>query len=390
MHATIPSNYFPRPQQTLHGSLLLSYWWDADFSSDETPIIIPYRSFGFWTGTSQLKPQGSLNNYIKIFADYFADSIIIQIHALKFSIHNQATTRQRLLTQGSTSTTTWDFESSQNLFIGKEDRSSIELKILEDNVKPPFKISNSDILANFNKQDALTYEELPVGHTKEFHIPFSNMPHIIPDDQKYIITVIAMLHTDHGVGYLVVVFLTDVVQIWMPKPKHSSTRPTTDTAISTPTKKQKTECDMEASPSDSIGQTNQQGQDGYGYNMHETIPSNYFPRPQQTIHGSLPLSYWWDADFSSHQMPIIIPYRSLGFWTATSQLKPQGKADRSSIELKILEDNVKPPFKRSYIDIMADYNKQDALTYEELGVGHTKEFHITFSNMPHFIPDDQK
>ncbi|KAJ8891357.1 hypothetical protein PR048_010873 [Dryococelus australis] len=184
MHETVPSNYFSRVQQVIHGSLPLSYWWDADFSQDPRVIIIPYRSLGFWTGTFGLKPTDELHNYPKAFADLMNMSTLIQIHALKFSIHNQATTRQRLLTQGSTSTTTWDFESSQNLIIGKADRTSMELTISELEVRPPFRRTPMDIMANYDTQDPLTYEELAVGHTKEFNIPFNNMPHIIPDNQK--------------------------------------------------------------------------------------------------------------------------------------------------------------------------------------------------------------
>ncbi|KAJ8871141.1 hypothetical protein PR048_027446 [Dryococelus australis] len=62
-------------------------------------------------------------------------------------------------------------------------------------------------------------------------------------------------------------------------------------------------------PPSGVGQTGEGPQDGYGYDMYQTIPTNHFKRTQFVVHGTLPISYWWGANFSSDQRPICIPYR---------------------------------------------------------------------------------
>ncbi|KAJ8875924.1 hypothetical protein PR048_023832 [Dryococelus australis] len=174
MYPTVPSNHFTRTQQ-----------WDADFSTDQNPIALPYRSLGFWCGTSDLQPYSPCQNYVKQFQSILSYGILLQINSLEFQIHNQAVTRQRLLTQGSTSTTTWDFEGSQNLIIATGDRTATEITILESNCKPPFiRATSLDIMSAYAKQDIMTYEELAKGHTKICTIPHSKALHMMNADYK--------------------------------------------------------------------------------------------------------------------------------------------------------------------------------------------------------------
>ncbi|KAJ8876338.1 hypothetical protein PR048_020783 [Dryococelus australis] len=122
MYPTIPSNYYGTSQFTIHGTFPLSYWFDADFSENQKPIVLPYRNLAFWTGKSNLTPNNFFfSNYIANFWNVLQYCTSIKMFNFKFTIHNQATIRQCLLTQGQTSTTTWDFESSQNLILAHGD-----------------------------------------------------------------------------------------------------------------------------------------------------------------------------------------------------------------------------------------------------------------------------
>ncbi|KAJ8868108.1 hypothetical protein PR048_031917 [Dryococelus australis] len=169
MHPTSTSNYYPDYTVVTPGTFPMTYWFDTDFSSDQTPIVIPYRNLAFWLGTDEYKGNNTLNVRKKFFELNDSTSLGIAFHSPKMSITNQATLRQRLLTQGQTSTTTWDFEGSQNLVIAHGDRVYAEIQYTKANLKPPFLRSSYDFMPGYNDQDLLTYDELAIGHTKHFN-----------------------------------------------------------------------------------------------------------------------------------------------------------------------------------------------------------------------------
>jgi hypothetical protein len=85
-------------------------------------------------------------------------------HRFKFTITNQATTRKRLLTQGTTNTVTHDFETTQNLLIIWDNIRTRTMEV--DNTEittPPWAKGTDDLQAG---DCPWKIEELATGHTK--------------------------------------------------------------------------------------------------------------------------------------------------------------------------------------------------------------------------------
>lgn len=176
IYETIPSNYFNKTTGVFRGTATQTYWMDADYSTSSKPTFIPYRNLGFWFGTRSWKGNNTYP-WRKLFLGIAAGAHGIIFDNAKLSITNQATLRQRLLTQGQTSTTTWDFESSQNLIIATGDRMHYDHTYTEDAVSPPFVEATLSFMPDFEDQDLLTYEELAVSHTKHFTFPTPRPQH---------------------------------------------------------------------------------------------------------------------------------------------------------------------------------------------------------------------
>jgi hypothetical protein len=124
----------------------------------------------FWLG---LDIHG--NNTKQIYNNISQISYGVTWHSFDLTLYNQATTRKRLLTQGSTTTETIDFETSQNLMIltdvNKTHKNDITYP--SDFVPPGIKNTTFDLQSDayFCKT-----EELSTGHTK----PFSFTPEPLP------------------------------------------------------------------------------------------------------------------------------------------------------------------------------------------------------------------
>jgi hypothetical protein len=96
--------------------------------------------------------------------------------SFELQIYNQATTRKRLLTQGSTSYETIDFETSQNLLIGTDiNRTHTPSVLWPAEYEPPgHKYSGSDLQDGTN---FLKYEVLATGTSKKFFFTPESLPH---------------------------------------------------------------------------------------------------------------------------------------------------------------------------------------------------------------------
>jgi hypothetical protein len=112
MHDTISTIPIPIQTTHVHGEIKRSAWLNLSFcDSTCTGYAIPYHLLQFWLGLSETE-----NNTIQIFNTICQTAYGITWHHFNLSIYNQATTRKRLLTQGSTTYETIDFETSQNLY----------------------------------------------------------------------------------------------------------------------------------------------------------------------------------------------------------------------------------------------------------------------------------
>jgi hypothetical protein len=112
-HITPTTSTIPIQTTSVHGQIKRSFWINLSFcDSGPCGFVIPYHLLQFWTG---MNPNE--NNTLRIFNTLVNAAYGITWHNFDLSIYNQATTRKRLLTQGSTTYETIDFETSQNLMI---------------------------------------------------------------------------------------------------------------------------------------------------------------------------------------------------------------------------------------------------------------------------------
>jgi hypothetical protein len=139
-----------QPHQTthVHGELKRSVWLNLSFcESGNCGYLLPYQLLQIWTGLSELE-----NNTLRIFNAIAETAYGVTWHNFSLALYNQATTRKRLLTQGSTTYETIDFETSQNLMILTDVNNSHTPSIIWPNeFQPPgHKISGLDFQSGTN------------------------------------------------------------------------------------------------------------------------------------------------------------------------------------------------------------------------------------------------
>jgi hypothetical protein len=171
MHDTYSTIPIPIQNTHVHGEIKRSVWVNLQFCDSQcTGYALPYHLLQFWTGLSELE-----NNTLRIFNTIASTSYGVTWHSFTLSLYNQATTRNRLLTQGSTTYETIDFETSQNLMILTDVNNSHTPSVIWPNeFQPP-----GHRLTGLNLQDGTNYckiEELATGHTKHFNFSPEKLP----------------------------------------------------------------------------------------------------------------------------------------------------------------------------------------------------------------------
>jgi hypothetical protein len=172
MHPTTSVHISAWPT-TVNGKLIRTTWCDLDFSSsdEKKPIYVPYSAFHFWTGPDFKTSNNSLTNYMNC----HPAAVGAKYHRFKFTITNQATTRKRLLTQGTTNTITHDFETSQNLLLIWDNIRTRHIDVSNDEItKPPWVKGPDDMQSG---DCPWKIEELATGHTKTIVFTPDHPPH---------------------------------------------------------------------------------------------------------------------------------------------------------------------------------------------------------------------
>lgn len=171
MIPTISNIPIPIKLNHMHGQIKRSVWCNIDFC--DTGIcgyILPYHMLQFWVGINNKE-----NNTINMFNIISKAAYGVTWHSFDLSIYNQATTRKRLLTQGSTTYETIDFETSQNLMILTDmNKGRIHQINWPDEYKPPGNLNQVE-----DWQNGTNYckaEELATGHTKHFNFSPEKLP----------------------------------------------------------------------------------------------------------------------------------------------------------------------------------------------------------------------
>jgi hypothetical protein len=165
---TIP---IPMTTSHIHGEIVRSIWINMDFSNtDNKQYIVPYQLLQFWTGLDSQE-----NNSLQLFNKLSAAAYGITWYNFTLSIYNQATTRKRLLTQGSATYETIDFETSQNLLVltGVNNTNTPSV-VWPNEFHPPGRISRGT-----ESQSGTNYcklEEIATGTTKDFSFTPEQLP----------------------------------------------------------------------------------------------------------------------------------------------------------------------------------------------------------------------
>jgi hypothetical protein len=171
MHPT--TSTIPVPIQTthVHGEIRRSVWLNLNFcDSGNCGYVIPYHLLQFWTGVNPNE-----NNTMLTFNTLASAAYGVTWHDFSLHIYNQATTRKRLLTQGSTTYETIDFETSKNLMILTDVNNTHQPSIVWPNeFQPPgHKNTSQDMQSGTN---FCKIEELATGHTKTLNFSPEPLP----------------------------------------------------------------------------------------------------------------------------------------------------------------------------------------------------------------------
>lgn len=187
-------NYLSRSNLTTVIYTLKNKQW-IDFNCCENgqkASIIPYKNMQFWT--NEKTNQTIFNGLMKLSTGW-------EILSANINIENHSICRQRLITQGSTTVLTYDFETSQNLIIGHLTHGVYLHKPSINTTKEQIRKPIQTELEFFTDYDEFTYEEIPQKHIWHYNVPTSklnkqgllinteetiNINHLIPGETNYI------------------------------------------------------------------------------------------------------------------------------------------------------------------------------------------------------------
>jgi len=110
-------NIFNMGGQLVPFTIKWQKYLDVDFTSNQNPYIPPYQTLGFWTAlwdsTSRNLENAAAILNISTGLTFLHSELTLEVYAI---------TRLRLLQQGTTNVTTYNFETSENLYILLADR----------------------------------------------------------------------------------------------------------------------------------------------------------------------------------------------------------------------------------------------------------------------------
>lgn len=147
-----------------------------DFTADQGPLIIPYQMAAFWwsvyddaDGNNQSVQIAKALNNVCWGVTWMEGEITTEVYTV---------TRERLIQQGSTNYKTYDFETSQNLFMGLVDREQVTVTLTSAKQLAPNAYHSTIIKSLFDDQnDRITKIEIPQRMMHTFKVKFSQPPH---------------------------------------------------------------------------------------------------------------------------------------------------------------------------------------------------------------------
>lgn len=158
---------------TIYHVVKTQKYLDFNFVSDQNPYIIPYQTVGFWGSMwdqTNIGDNNSINimkalNNVALGVTWIKGEITFEVYAV---------TRQRLLT-GTTNQTTWDFETSQNMFIADADREPENYNLASAAATGPLAQHTTQTLLFNPNNDRYTKYELPQRNQYTREINFQKL-----------------------------------------------------------------------------------------------------------------------------------------------------------------------------------------------------------------------
>ncbi|QZA76130.1 capsid protein [Aedes aegypti densovirus] len=168
MSEMIPRNIMNKGNHTVYHVVKQQKYLDFNYVSNQNPYIIPYQTAGFWASMWDQTDIGS-NNTINIMKALNNVSVGVTWIKGEITFEVYAVTRQRLLT-GTTNQTTWDFETSQNMFIADADREPENFKLASAAATGPLAQQTTQTKLFNANNDRYTKYELPQRnqYTREY------------------------------------------------------------------------------------------------------------------------------------------------------------------------------------------------------------------------------
>lgn len=168
MSEMVPRNIMNKGNHTVYHVVKQQKLLDFNYVSNQNPYIIPYQTAGFWASMWDQTDIGS-NNTINIMKALNSVSVGVTWIKGEITFEVYAVTRQRLLT-GTTNQTTWDFETSQNMFIADADREPENYNLATAAATGPLAQQTTQTLLFNANNDRYTKYELPQRnqYTREY------------------------------------------------------------------------------------------------------------------------------------------------------------------------------------------------------------------------------
>ncbi|AYH52680.1 VP protein [Aedes albopictus densovirus] len=169
----VPRNIFNKGNHTIYHVVKTQKYLDFNYVTNQNPYIIPYQTAGFW---GSMWDQTDIENNQSINIMRALNAVALGVTWIKGEITFEvySVTRQRLLT-GTTNQTTWDFETSQNMFIADADREPENFNLATVAATGPLAQQTTQTLLFNSHNDRYTKYELPQRNQYTREINFQQL-----------------------------------------------------------------------------------------------------------------------------------------------------------------------------------------------------------------------
>lgn len=168
----ITRNIWNQRGEKIHFTLKRQEYTPLEFVSNTKPVILAYQIMDWWMPINESQNKKNYNKLTEM-------SWGVEYHKGKITIEVYAVLRQRLLQQGQTSYFTYDFETSQNLFVSTNRRgiANYAYGTSKTNGRKKFNDTRFDYEVYDAEIDMYDREEIPQREKKTIEIHFEKPNH---------------------------------------------------------------------------------------------------------------------------------------------------------------------------------------------------------------------